>query len=75
MWSADVNLAGRQKDVDSDVDQQSALDFAEDFTGDNVIFGVFGDDFFPLADPIGFSFREDNQTEFVFDFFEQNGDF
>ena len=34
---ADVDLAGRQKDVDADVDQQSALDLANDGAGDDVV--------------------------------------
>ena len=36
--AADIDLAGRQEDVDADVDQQAALDLAGDGAGDDVAF-------------------------------------
>ena len=32
------------------------------------------DDLFPLADPVGFLFGQQDQAEFVFDFFQQDRD-
>ena len=40
---ADVHLAGGEKDVDADVDQQAALDLAGDGAGDDVAFLVLGE--------------------------------
>ena len=72
MRATDVDLAGGQEDVHADVDEQAALDFAEDLAGDDVAFGVVFDHLFPLANAVGFAFREDDQSEFVFDFFKQD---
>src|SRR5262249_36062983 len=46
--AADVHLAGGQEDVDTDVDEQPALDLAGDGALDGVAFLVLGDDLFPL---------------------------
>src|SRR5690606_19023931 len=36
--TADVDLAGRQEDVDADIDQQTAFDLANDLAGDDLAF-------------------------------------
>ena len=68
MWPSNIDLAGRQKDVDADVDQQTAFDFANDLTGHNIIFAVRRDDLVPLANPVGFSFRQEEQAVLIFEF-------
>ena len=51
--ATDINLARRQKDMHTDVDQQTTFDLAFDRTADNVTFVMTGNDVFPLADPTG----------------------
>src|SRR5690606_18704195 len=36
MRAANINLAGREKDVHADIHQQAALDLADSFPGDNI---------------------------------------
>ena len=71
---ADVHLAGRQEDVDADVDQQAALDLAGDHAGDDVAFLVLGDDVFPFLLPLGLAVAEDDGAALVLDGFEQDLD-
>ena len=71
MRTPDVDLAGRKEDVDSDVDEQASLDFSNHLAGNDVLLGVVCDHRLPLADAVGLSFREDDQSEVVFDFLEQ----
>ena len=75
MRTADIDLARRQEDVDSNVDQEATLDLAKHFTGDDVVLGVVFDDLFPLTNPVGLPLGEDNQAKFVFDFFQEHRDF
>ena len=62
---ADVDLAGRQEDVDADVDQQAALDLAGDLAGDDVAFVVLGDDALPVALPVRLAVRQDDLAGLV----------
>ena len=71
---ADVDLAGRQEDVDADVDQQAALDLAGDHAGDDVAFLVLGDDVFPFLLPLGLAVAQDDGAAFVLDGVEQDLD-
>ncbi len=50
--AADVDLAGRQEDIDADIDQQAALDLARDASLDDVSFVVAGDDHLPGSHPV-----------------------
>ena len=47
-WAANIDLAGGQEDVDTDIDQQTALDLARDASLDHVAFVVLGDDHLPV---------------------------
>ena len=71
---ADIDLAGRQEDVDADVDQQAALDLAGDQAGDDVAFLVLGDDVFPFLLPLGLAVAQDDGAALVLDGFEQDLD-
>ena len=77
---ADVDLAGRQEDVDADVDQQAALDLARDHAGDDVAFVDGLHDLHPLLDLLGLPLAEDDHAaivlpaEDVFDVFDQHLD-
>ena len=66
-------LAGK-KDIDADVDEQAALDFAGDHAADDVAFLVLGDDFVPFFLPLRLAVAEDDAAAFVFDGFHQNVD-
>ena len=50
-----VDLTRRKEHIHTDVDQQSALDLADDSPRDNVPLVVRFDDLFPLADSVCFS--------------------
>ena len=63
--AADVDLAGRQEDVDADVDQQAALDLAGDLAGDDVAFVDGLHDLHPLFDLLGLALAEDDHAALV----------
>ncbi len=69
---ANVHLAGRQEDVDADVDEQAALDLAGDQAGDDVAFLVLGDDVFPFLLPLGLAIAQDDGAVLVLDGVEQH---
>jgi hypothetical protein len=71
---ADVHLAGGQKDVDADVDQQAALDLARDRAGDDIALSVLLDDLFPLLLALGLAVTEDDSAAFVFQRLQQDLD-
>src|ERR1700733_9343014 len=73
--TADIDLAGRQEDVDADVHEQAALDLPDDLAFDDVPFLVALDDLFPLAHPVGFALREQDQAKVVLDLLQQHVDF
>src|SRR5262249_39656585 len=58
--AADIDLAGRQKDVDPDIDEQAPLDLAGDFPLDHVALVVLGDDHLPGAHPVRLAAGQDN---------------
>ena len=78
--AADVDLAGRQEDVDADVDQQAALDLAGDAAGDDVAFVDGLHDLHPLFDLLGLALAEDDHAAIVepavaiFDVFDEDAD-
>src|SRR5262249_24369266 len=71
---ADVHLAGRQEDVDADVDQQAALDLAGDHAADDVALLVLGEDRLPLLLPFGLAVGEVDDAVLVLDGLEQHLD-
>ena len=75
LGTPNIDLAGGQEHVHADVDQQAAFDLLENLALDDVPFLVSADDLFPLADAVGLPLGEQDQSEFVFDFFEQDRDF
>ena len=72
--AADVDLAGRQEDVDADIDQQTAFDLARDLAFDDVSFVMAGDDHFPRAHPVRLLARQDDLAGLVFHALEQDLD-
>ena len=72
--AADVDLAGRQEDVDADIDQQAALDLAGDLALDDVAFVIAGDDHLPGAHPVRLLARQDDLAGLVFHALEQDLD-
>ena len=70
---ANVHLAGGQKDVDADVDQQAALDLASDGAGDHVAVLVLGDDVFPFLLALGLAIAENDGARLVFGGLQQQG--
>src|SRR5262249_2289978 len=66
---------GGQKDVDADVDQQTALDFAGDIASDDIALLVLGDDVLPLLLALSLAVAEDDGAALVFDGIEQDLDF
>ena len=76
---ADIDLAGRQKDVDADVDEQAALDFANDGAGDDVVLVNGFHHLAPGFDLFGLALAEDDHAprlfgaaKDVFDVFDQH---
>ena len=63
--AADVDLAGRQEDVDADVDQQAALDLPRDRAGDDVAFLDGLHDLHPGLDLLGLALAEDDHAAIV----------
>ena len=72
--TADVDLAGRQEDVDADIDEQSALDLAGDLALDDVALVVLGDHHLPGAHPVGLLPGQDDLAGIVFHPLEQDLD-
>src|SRR5262249_4909009 len=72
--TADVDLRGRQEDVDADVDQQAALDLARHQPADDVALLVAGDDVLPLLLAAGLAVAEDDGARLVLDGVEQDLD-
>ena len=70
--TADVDLTCRQEDIDADIQQQAALDFAEYRSADDIAFGMSGNDVFPLTNAFGLAPGKDNQSDGVFELFEQD---
>ena len=56
--TTNLDLRGRQEHRDADVDEESALDLANDLALDHVALGVSGDDALPPADAIGATLGE-----------------
>ncbi len=65
--TADVDLAGRQKDVHADVDQQPALDLARGHAGDDVALVDGLHHLQPGLDLLGLALAEGNHAARVFD--------
>src|SRR5205085_406406 len=63
--AAGVDLAGRQKDVDADVDQEATLDLARDRPGDHVALLVLAEERFPLLLPLGLAVAQLNRAAVV----------
>ena len=74
LGTSNIDLAGGQEHVHADVDQQTALDLLENLALDDVPFLVGADDLFPLANAVGLPLGEQDQSELIFDFFEQDRD-
>ena len=72
--TADVDLAGRQEDVDADIDQQPALDLASDLSLDDVALVVLGDDHLPGAHPVSLLAGENDLAGLVLHPLEQDLD-
>jgi len=70
--TADVHLAGRQKHVHANVQQQTTLDLANHLATDNVAFLVSADDLFPLATTVRLTLGKHDQADRVFKFFQLN---
>ncbi len=79
------DLAGGQEQVHAlsprariraagDVDQQSALDLADDGSRNAIELLVVLDEPVPVTSPVSLPLGEHDQTEIVFDFFEQDFD-
>src|SRR5262249_54672144 len=73
-WTADVHLAGGQKDVDADVDEQAALDLAGDHAADDIALLVPVDDRLPFLLPFGLPVRQHDRARLVLDRFQQHLD-
>ena len=71
---SNIDLTGRQEHVDADIDQQTALDFADDRAFDHVAFIVSCDHLFPFANAIGFAFGKQNQPDRILKFLQQHLD-
>ena len=71
---ADVDLAGRQEDVDADVDQEAPLDLAGDLAGDHVVFVVLGDHLLPGPLAMGLAAGDDDLAGLVLHSLEQDLD-
>ena len=71
---ADIDLAGRQEDVDADIDQEPALDLARDAALDDVSFVVAGDDHLPGSHPMRLLAGQDDLAGLVFHPLEQDLD-
>ena len=69
---ADIDLAGRQEDVDADVDQQAALDLAGDHAGNHVAFLVLLDDLFPFLLSFRLAVAQDDGAGLILDSVEQH---
>ena len=78
--STDIDLASRQEDVHTDIDQQTTLDLAGDRTGDDLALLDRSHHLFPLDDLFGFSLAQNDHVPsffediLVFDLFDQNLD-
>ena len=78
--SANINLAGRQKDLYANVDEQAAFDFSRTRAGNDVALFDFRNDIDPVDDVVGFSFADRDETlgiitrrtRFVFEVFDQD---
>jgi hypothetical protein len=70
----DVDLAGRQKNVDADIDEQPALDFAGHLALDDIPFVIAGDDHLPGAHPMRFLAGQDDLAGLVFHPFQEDFD-
>ncbi len=73
--TADVDLGGGEEDGDADVDEESALDFAGDLSGDGVAFFFALNNVVPAGDSVGFAFGDDDEAVVGFDLFEEDGNF
>src|SRR5205085_7590595 len=71
---ADVHLAGRQEDVDADVDQQAALDLAGDHAADDVALLVLAEDVLPFLLPLRLAVGQVDDAVLVLDGLEQHLD-
>ncbi len=78
--TANVHLAGGQKHVDADVDQQTTLDLARDLAGDDISFVDGLHDLQPRFDLFGLPLRQQNHPAIdaghvaVFDLLDQHLD-
>src|SRR5207249_4067686 len=73
-WPADIHLAGRQEDVDPDIDEQAALDLAGDHAADDVALAVLGQDRLPLLLSLRLAIGEVDDPVLVLDGLEQDLD-
>ena len=71
---ADIDLRGGQKDRHADIDEQAALDPADDLALDDVAFLLRVDDVFPAADRVGLALAQQDQSAFRVRVFEQDFD-
>ena len=77
--AADIDLAGRQEHIHADIDQQTALDFADHLAGNDLAFLDGFDDPFPFEDFLGLLLAEAEHAEhvigpahFIFDIFNEH---
>jgi hypothetical protein len=75
LGGADVDLRGREKSLDADIDQQTAFDDGFDFAGDGAALIADGEDALPVFLELGFFLGEDDHALFVFEFFDEDIDF
>ena len=64
--TTNVDLAGGQEDIDADVDQQAAFDFARHRTRDDLALLDGGHHLFPLQDLLGLALAQHNHAEGLF---------
>ena len=71
---ANIDLRGGQEDRHADIDEQAALDPADDPALDDVAFLLGVDDVFPAPDHVGFAFAQQDQSALGVRVFEQDFD-
>src|SRR5208282_1512827 len=67
-----VNLRGREKGLDADVDEQTAFDDGFDFAGDGAAFVADGEDAFPVLFELRLLLGEDDHALLVLKFLDQD---
>ena len=73
--ASDINLTCRQENIDTYVEEQPSLDFANNIARDNIALRVIADYSFPAADASCFAFRKTYEAAVVFKVVKQHFDF